>query len=358
MKKAFITGITGQDGSYLAELLLEKGYEVHGLKRRSSSFNTGRIDHIYEDRHEQSSKLFLHFGDLTDSTNIIRILQLVKPDEIYNLGAQSHVAVSFETPEYTANSDAIGALRILEAIRILGYEDKVKFYQASTSELFGDVDGYDLQNEDTPFKPQSPYAVAKLYSYWITKNYRQSYNMFAANGIFFNHESERRGETFVTRKVSIGVSKIKLNMIDKIYLGNINSIRDWGHAEDYVRAMWMMMQLDEPLDMVIATGFGHTVKEFVTEAFNVVGIKIEWRKDDDFERAYAIDGLDLSCRDSAMVVDIDHLLFRPSEVNFLTGDATKATNVLGWKPDVSFKTLVKRMVTCDFQILSDSIKNE
>jgi len=357
MKKAFITGITGQDGSYLAELLLEKGYEVHGLKRRSSSFNTGRIDHIYEDRHEQSPKLFLHYGDLTDSTNLIRLLQLVKPDEIYNLGAQSHVAVSFETPEYTANSDAIGTLRILEAIRILGYEDRVKFYQASTSELYGDVDGRDLQNEHTPFKPQSPYAVAKLYSYWITNNYRQSYNMFAVNGILFNHESERRGETFVTRKVTIGVSKIKLKMIDKIYLGNINSIRDWGHAEDYVEAMWMMMQHDEPIDMVIATGFGHTVKDFVTEAFDALDIKIEWRKEDNFERAYAIDGLDLSSRDSALVVDIDKSLFRPSEVNFLMGDATKARTCLGWKPKVSFKTLVKRMVKNDYNILSDVTKD-
>jgi GDPmannose 4,6-dehydratase len=297
----------------------------------------------------------LHYGDLTDSTNIIRLLQLIKPDEIYNLGAQSHVSVSFETPEYTANSDAMGTLRILEAIKILGYEDKVKFYQASTSELFGDVDGRDLQSELTPFKPQSPYAVAKLYAYWITKNYRQSYNMFAANGILFNHESERRGETFVTRKVTIGVSKIKLNMIDKIYLGNINSIRDWGHAKDYVQAMWMMMQLEEPMDLVIATGFGHTVKEFVTEAFDALDIKIEWRKEDNFERAYAVDGLDLSCRDSALVVDIDRSLFRPSEVNFLMGDANKARNILGWKPEVSFKTLVKLMVTNDYDILSESI---
>jgi len=358
MKKAFITGITGQDGSYLAELLLKKGYEVHGLKRRSSSFNTGRIDHIYEDRHIENSRLFLHYGDLTDSTNLIRILQLVKPDEVYNLGAQSHVAVSFETPEYTANSDAIGALRLLEAIRILGYEDKIKFYQASTSELFGDVTGSDLQNEDTPFKPASPYAAAKLYSYWITKNYRDAYNIFAANGILFNHESERRGETFVTRKVSIGVSKIKLNLIDKIYLGNVNSIRDWGHAEDYVRAMWMMMQLDKPTDLVIASGFGHTVKEFVTEAFGVLGVKIEWRKEGVFERAYAIDGLDLSSRESAMVVDIDEALFRPTEVNFLTGDASKAKEILCWKPEVSFQTLVKRMVESDYKAVFDSIKNK
>ncbi len=356
MKKALITGITGQDGSYLAELLIKKGYQVHGIKRRSSSFNTGRIDHIYTDRHIEKRKLHLHFGDLTDSSNLISIIKKIEPDEIYNLGAQSHVAVSFETPEYTANSDALGTLRILEAIKILGFEKKTKFYQASTSELFGDTTGYKEQDEATPFKPRSPYAAAKLYSYWIVRNYRESYNIFAANGILFNHESERRGETFVTRKISLGVSKIKLGMLDHIYLGNINTNRDWGHAKDYVYAMWLMMQYDKPLDLVFATGITRSVKEFVNESFAVLNIEIEWRKGNDgFERAYALKGLDSSKRNSDLVVDIDPILFRPSEVDHLKGNSNKAKDILGWNPTINFPNLVKAMVLSDYNKLSNNI---
>jgi GDPmannose 4,6-dehydratase len=356
MKKALITGITGQDGSYLAELLIKKGYQVHGIKRRSSSFNTGRIDHIYTDRHIEKRKLHLHFGDLTDSSSLISIIKKIEPDEIYNLGAQSHVAVSFETPEYTANSDALGTLRILEAIKILGFEKKTKFYQASTSELFGDTTGYKEQDEATPFKPRSPYAAAKLYSYWIVRNYRESYNIFAANGILFNHESERRGETFVTRKISLGVSKIKLGMLDHIYLGNINTNRDWGHAKDYVYAMWLMMQYDKPLDLVFATGITRSVKEFVNESFAVLNIEIEWRKGNDgFERAYALKGLDSSKRNSDLVVDIDPILFRPSEVDHLKGNSNKAKDILGWNPTINFPNLVKAMVLSDYNKLSNNI---
>ena len=341
MKKALITGITGQDGSYLAELLLEKGYEVHGIKRRASSFNTKRIDHIFQDFHERNVNFFLHYGDLTDATNLIRLLQEIKPNEIYNLAAQSHVKVSFETAEYTANSDALGTLRILEAIRLLGMEKDVKFYQASTSELYGKVQETP-QKETTPFYPRSPYAVAKLYSYWITINYREAYNIFACNGILFNHESPRRGETFVTRKITRAAARIALGLQKKLYLGNLNSKRDWGYAPDYVKAMWLMLQQEEAEEFVIATGETHTVREFVENAFNVVGIEIEWYGNGVEEKGRK-KGTD------EIIVEVDPFYFRPTEVELLLGDPTKAKEKLEWTPKVKFKELVEMMVKSDYE---------
>ena len=328
MKKALITGITGQDGSYLAELLLEKGYEVHGIIRRSSSINTDRIDHIYQN-------IKLHYGDLTDSTNIVRVIKLVQPDEIYNLGAQSHVKVSFEMPEYTADVDAMGTLRILEAVRLLGMEDRVRIYQASTSELYGLVQETP-QKETTPFYPRSPYGVAKLYGYWITKNYREAYGMYACTGILFNHESPRRGETFVTRKITQALSKISVGLQDCLYLGNLNARRDWGHAKDFVEAMWLMLQQDEPEDFVIATGVQYSVREFVEEAAPYFGMKIAWIGEGLNEIGY-----DLNTKKT--VIKIDSKYFRPAEVETLLGDASKAKEKLGWEPKISFKQLVEDM---------------
>jgi GDPmannose 4,6-dehydratase len=341
-KKALITGITGQDGAYLAEFLLGKGYEVHGIKRRASSFNTDRIDHLYQDPHERGVKLFLHYGDLTDSTNLIRIIQQVQPDEIYNLGAQSHVQVSFETPEYTANSDALGTLRILEAIRILGLEKKTRFYQASTSEMFGKVQEVP-QRETTPFYPRSPYGAAKVYAYWITVNYREAYGMYACNGILFNHESPIRGETFVTRKITRGLARIKEGLQDTVYLGNLDSLRDWGHARDYVKAQWLMLQQDNPEDFVIATGEQHSVREFVELAAAELGMKLEWRGSGVNEQ-----GIDTVA--GRVVVRVDSRYFRPAEVDSLLGDAAKARQKLGWKAETGFADLVKEMVAADLEI--------
>ena len=346
MKKALITGITGQDGAYLAELLLEKGYEVHGIKRRASLFNTDRIDHLYQDPHEKGVRLKLHYGDLTDSTNLIRIIQEVQPDEIYNLAAQSHVMVSFETPEYTANSDALGTLRMLEAIRILGMAKKVRFYQASTSELYGKVQEIP-QKETTPFYPRSPYAVAKIYAYWITVNYREAYNVFACNGILFNHESPLRGETFVTRKITRAVARIKLGLQEKLYLGNLDSKRDWGHAKDYVEAQWLILQQDQPDDYVIATGKQYSVKEFVDAAFHEVGINIRWDGKGVDEKGHDDSG--------KVLVEVDPRYFRPTEVETLLGDPTKAKEKLGWEPKVTFKELVAEMVRED---LKDAEKDQ
>lgn len=341
-KVALITGVTGQDGAYLAELLLEKGYEVHGVKRRSSLFNTDRIDHLYQDPHEKNVHLHLHYGDMTDSTNLIRIMQETQPDEIYNLAAQSHVKVSFETPEYTANSDAMGALRLLEAIRILRMSEKTRFYQASTSELYGKVHEVP-QNEETPFYPRSPYGVAKLYAYWITKNYREAYGFYACNGILFNHESPIRGETFVTRKITRGVARIKLGLQKKIFLGNLNAERDWGHARDYVEGMWLMMQQDKPDDYVLATGKTVTVREFVEMAFREVDIKLEWKGKGKNEK-----GIDVAT--GKVVVEIDPKYFRPAEVDILKGDATKAYRELGWKPKYDLQMLVKEMMQQDVKL--------
>ena len=341
-KTALVTGITGQDGAYLAGFLLEKGYEVHGIKRRSSIFNTDRIDHLYVDLHEESPKFILHYGDLTDSTNLIRIIQEVQPDEIYNLAAQSHVKVSFEEPEYTANSDALGTLRLLEAIRILGLEEKTKFYQASTSELFGKVQEIP-QKETTPFYPRSPYAAAKLYAYWITVNYREAYNLFACNGILFNHESPIRGETFVTRKITRAVARIKLGLQKKIYLGNMNAKRDWGYAKDYVEAMWLMLQQDEPEDFVIATGETHTVREFVELAFKEADIDITWQGE-------GIDEKGINAETGDVLVAVDPRYFRPTEVELLLGDPRKAREKLGWQPRVTFHELIKLMVRKDLEI--------
>lgn len=340
MKKALITGITGQDGAYLAELLLEKGYEVHGIKRRASLFNTDRIDHLYQDPHETGRRFVLHYGDMTDSTNLIRIIQSVQPDEIYNLAAQSHVAVSFETPEYTANADAIGPLRILEAIRILGLEKKTRFYQASTSELYGLVQEIP-QKETTPFYPRSPYAVAKLYAYWITVNYREAYGIYGCNGILFNHESPVRGETFVTRKITRALARIKLGLQDCLYLGNLDARRDWGHARDYVEMQWLLMQQDEPEDWVIATGIQHSVRDFINAAAEEVGIKITWQGT----------GVDETGTDQSgkAIVRVDPRYFRPTEVETLLGDATKAREKLGWAPRISFKDLVAEMVREDLK---------
>ncbi len=336
---ALITGITGQDGAYLSELLLKKGYIVHGIKRRSSSFNTGRLSHLYTDRHEADSKFFLHYGDLTDSTNLIRIIQEVQPDEIYNLGAQSHVAVSFETPEYTANADAVGALRILEAIRILKIQDKVRFYQASTSELYGKVQEIP-QKETTPFYPRSPYGVAKLYAHWITVNYREAYGMHASCGILFNHESPIRGETFVTRKIARAVAAIEKGLEKCIYLGNLNAQRDWGHARDYVYGMWLMLQQQIPSDYVLATGETHSVREFVELSFERVGRKINWRGTGVDER-----GIDEATGET--LIKIDPAYFRPTEVEILLGDPSKARNQLKWHHKTSFKQLVHEMVDAE-----------
>jgi len=337
-KIALITGITGQDGAYLAEFLLHKGYEVHGIKRRSSLFNTDRIDHLYQDPHLGNRKFVLHYGDLSDSCSLLRIMQKVQPDEIYNLGAQSHVKVSFEQPEYTGNVDGLGALRILEAIRILGAEKTTRFYQASTSELYGLVQQIP-QTEKTPFHPRSPYAVAKLYAYWITVNYREAYGMYACNGILFNHESPVRGETFVTRKITRALARIKLGLQDKLYLGNLDSLRDWGHARDYVEMQWLMLQQNKPEDFVIATGIQHSVREFVTLAAEVLGIKLVWEGHGIDERAVNQDG--------AIVVAVDPAYFRPAEVETLLGDPSYAHERLGWKPTVNFETLVKEMVETD-----------
>ncbi|MDR3591528.1 MAG: GDP-mannose 4,6-dehydratase [Negativicutes bacterium] len=340
-KVALITGITGQDGAYLAELLLKKGYIVHGVKRRSSLFNTDRIDHLYQDVHEGDVKFFLHYGDLTDSTNLIRIIQQVQPDEIYNLAAQSHVQVSFETPEYTANSDALGTLRILEAIRILGLTKKTRFYQASTSELYGKVQEIP-QSETTPFYPRSPYAAAKIYGYWITVNYREAYGMYACNGILFNHESPVRGETFVTRKITRAVASISLGLQQQLYLGNLDAKRDWGFAGDYVEAMWMMLQQEKPDDFVIATGQTHSVREFVELAFKEVGIDIKWQ-------GQGIDEVGINASTSQVVVKIDPRYFRPTEVELLLGDPTKAKKVLGWQPKTTLAELIRMMVREDVE---------
>ena len=341
-KVALITGVTGQDGSYLAELLLGKGYIVHGIKRRASSFNTDRIDHLYLDQHEKDVRFFLHYGDLTDSTNLIRIIQDVQPDEIYNLAAQSHVAVSFETPEYTANCDALGTLRLLEAIRILGLEKKTRFYQASTSELFGKVQEIP-QKETTPFYPRSPYAVAKLYSYWICVNYREAYGIYACNGILFNHESPVRGETFVTRKITRAVARIKLGLQDKLFLGNLDSKRDWGHAKDYVKMQWLMLQQDEPEDFCISTGIQYSVRDFVNAACKEVGIRLRWEGTGVAEK-----GID---EDSGKVlVEVDPRYFRPTEVETLLGDSSKAREKLGWVPKISLDEMVAEMVREDLKI--------
>ncbi len=343
-KVALITGITGQDGAYLAEFLLNKGYEVHGIKRRSSLFNTNRIDHLYTDLHEENVKFFLHYGDMTDSTNLIRIVQDTQPDEIYNLAAQSHVKVSFETPEYTANSDSLGTLRLLEAIKILKLEKKTKFYQASTSELYGKVQEVP-QTEETPFYPRSPYAVAKLYGFWITKNYREAYDMYACNGILFNHESPLRGETFVTRKITRGVARIKLGMQKKIYLGNIDAKRDWGHAKDYVEGMWLMLQQDKPEDYVLATGTTTAVRDFITMAFKHVNISIKWE-------GKGVDEKGIDKKTGNILVEIDPKYFRPTEVDLLIGDPSKAKQNLGWEPKHDLKSLVKDMVDADLQLFT------
>ncbi len=340
-KKALITGITGQDGAYLAEFLLEKNYEVHGIKRRASSFNTNRIDHLYQDPHEKNRNFILHYGDLTDSSNLIRIIQQVQPDEIYNLAAQSHVAVSFESPEYTANSDALGTLRILEAIRILGLEKKTRFYQASTSELFGEVQETP-QTETTPFYPRSPYAVAKMYAYWITVNYREAYGLYACNGILFNHESPLRGETFVTRKITRALARIKLGLQEHLYLGNLDAKRDWGHARDYVEMQWLMLQQDQPDDFVIATGEQHSVREFVSIAAQELDITIRWQGQGLEEKGY-------DAKSDKLLVAVDARYFRPTEVETLLGDPTKAKQQLGWTPKISFMELVKEMVAADMQ---------
>jgi len=343
-KTALITGTTGQDGAYLTELLLSKGYMVHGIKRRSSSFNTARIDHLYQDPHEPEPQLRLHYGDMTDSTNLIRIVQDVQPDEIYNLAAQSHVAVSFESPEYTANSDALGTLRLLEAIRILGLEDKTRFYQASTSELFGKVQETP-QCETTPFYPRSPYAAAKLYAYWITVNYREAYGMYACNGILFNHEGPTRGETFVTRKITRAVVAIEMGLQDKLYIGNIDAKRDWGHAKDYVEGMWRMLQQEEPEDFVLATGETHSVREFMELAFAERGVAIEWQ-------GAGVDEKGIDAKTGRELIEIDPRYFRPTEVELLLGDPSKAHEKLGWKHTTAFPQLVKEMVESDLKSIA------
>ena len=345
-KKALITGITGQDGAYLAELLLGKGYEVHGIKRRSSLFNTNRIDHLYQDPHDKNPKFILHHGDLTDATSLIRIIQESQPDEIYNLAAQSHVAVSFEEPEYTANSDALGALRILEAIRILGLEKKTKYYQASTSELFGEVQETP-QNEKTPFHPRSPYAVAKLYAYWITVNYREAYGIYACNGILFNHESPVRGETFVTRKITRALARIKLGLQDSLFLGNMDAKRDWGHAKDYVEMQWLMLQQDKPEDFTISTGVQYSVRDFVNIAAKELGIELKWE-------GFGVNETGSNIITGKIIIRVDPRYFRPTEVETLLGDSTKAREKLGWTPKISFKELVKEMVMHD---LNDAKKD-
>lgn len=360
MKVALITGVTGQDGAYLAEFLLKKGYFVHGLKRRASSFNTDRIDHLYHDQHEQGVKFKLHYGDLTDSTNLIRIIQEIQPDEIYNLAAMSHVHVSFEMPEYTANADGIGTLRLLEAIRILGLEAKTKVYQASTSELYGLVQAVP-QSETTPFYPRSPYAAAKMYAYWITVNYREAYNMYACNGILFNHESPLRGETFVTRKITRAACKIALGLQNCLYLGNLSAQRDWGHAKDYIEAMWLILQQEKPEDFVIATGITTTVRDFVKMSFAELGIEVEFSGKDQYERGVIIDvdpeavarlGLnDTYLKPGTVVVQVDEKYYRPTEVDLLLGDPTKANTKLGWKPKYDLPGLVKDMIQSDLHLM-------
>ncbi|MEW6219564.1 MAG: GDP-mannose 4,6-dehydratase [Thermodesulfobacteriota bacterium] len=341
-RTALITGITGQDGAYLAELLLEKGYEVHGIKRRTSLFNTDRIDHLYKDPHEADRRFILHYGDMTDSSSLLRVVQEVQPDELYNLAAQSHVQVSFEEPEYTADSDALGALRLLEAIRILGLSGKTRFYQASTSELYGLVQEVP-QNEKTPFYPRSPYAVAKLYAYWITVNYREAYGLYACNGILFNHESPVRGETFVTRKITRALARIKLGLQDRLFLGNLDARRDWGHARDYVEMMWLMLQQEAPDDFVIATGEQHTVREFVATAAAEVGINLRWEGAGRQEKGY-------DAESGRCLVEVDPRYFRPTEVEILLGDPTKARTVLGWQPRTRFKALVQEMMRDDLRL--------
>ena len=342
MKKvALITGITGQDGAYLADLLLKKDYLVHGIKRRSSSFNTARIDHLYQDPHIDKRNFVLHHGDLTDSTNMIRIIQEVQPDEIYNLAAQSHVMVSFETPEYTANADALGTLRILEAIRLLGLSNKTRFYQASTSELYGMAQEVP-QNEKTPFYPRSPYGVAKLYAYWITINYREAYNIFACNGILFNHESPIRGETFVTRKITRAAARISLGVQEKLYLGNLDSKRDWGHANDYVEGMWRILQHDKPEDFVLATGISTSIRDFTTQAFSEAGISLEWS-------GSGVDEVGKNAETGSLLVSVDPSYFRPTEVDLLIGDATKAKEKLGWSPTCDLKQLISEMISSDLE---------
>ncbi len=340
-KVALITGITGQDGAYLAEFLLDKGYVVHGIKRRSSSFNTERVDHLYQDPHRENLRFFLHFGDMTDATNLVRIVQECQPTEIYNLAAQSHVQVSFETPEYTANADALGALRLLESARILGLDNKTRYYQASTSELFGNTEEFP-QNEQTPFQPRSPYGAAKLYAYWITVNYREAYGMHASNGILFNHEGPSRGETFVTRKITRGVAAIELGLEEKLYLGNLNAERDWGHARDFVEGMWLILQQPEPDDYVLATGESHSVRDFVETAFTEIGRSIEWRGE-------GIDEKGFDAASGKVLVEVDSRYFRPTEVNKLLGDPGKAWQRLGWKHRTSFRDLVREMVEADLE---------
>ncbi len=344
MKKALITGITGQDGSYLAEFLLEKGYEVHGIIRRCSSLNTWRIDHLYKDIHEEDH-FRLHYGDLTDTTNIIRLIKQIEPDEIYNLAAQSHVQVSFETAEYTANSDALGVLRVIEAVRLLDMVDKVKIYQASTSELYGKA-VETPQSETTPFYPRSPYGTAKLYAHWIINNYREAYNMFACNGILFNHESPRRGQTFITRKITIGLSKIKLGLQNKLFLGNLDAKRDWGYAKEYVESMWLMLQQEKPDDYVIATGETHTVREFIEETCKILDIDLEWKGE-------GVDEKGVDKKTGNIIIEIDSKYFRPTEVESLLGDTSKAEKVLGWKAKTKFRELVKMMVDADLDILKN-----
>jgi len=341
-KVALITGVTGQDGAYLAEFLLNKGYDVHGIKRRASSFNTDRVDHLYQDPHEKEQKFVLHYGDLTDSMNLVRLIQQIQPDEIYNLGAQSHVAVSFESPEYTADAVGMGALRVLESIRVAGLEKKTRYYQASTSELYGEVQETP-QTEKTPFYPRSPYAVAKLYAYWITVNYREAYGMYACNGILFNHESPIRGETFVTRKITRAFARIKLDLQDKLYLGNLSAKRDWGHAKDYVEMQWLMLQQDNPEDFVIATGVQYSVRDFVNKSAKVVGIEMEWKGEGRDEKGY--DKATGNC-----LVEVDPRYFRPTEVETLLGDPTKAKEKLGWVPKITLEEMVTEMVEHDLMI--------
>jgi len=355
MKKALITGITGQDGAYLAEFLLSKGYEVHGIKRRTSLINTQRIDHLYKDLHEENVRMILHYGDLTDSSNIIRIIQQVQPDEIYNLGAMSHVQVSFEEPEYSANVDGLGILRILEAVRILGLDKKTKIYQASSSELYGKVRSVP-QNENTPFYPRSPYAVAKLFAYWTIVNYREAYGLFACNGILFNHESPVRGETFVTRKITRGIAEVVLGLKPKLWLGNLDAERDWGHAKDYIEAMWLMLQQNEPEDFVIATGITTSVRQFLIKAFSFAGVEIQFQGQGLNEKAIvsAIFKEGLSVRHGDVVVEIDARYFRPAEVDQLLGDASKAKEKLGWQPKVSLDELIKEMVYSDLKLFENT----
>ena len=351
-KIAFITGVTGQDGAYLSEFLLKKGYEVHGMKRRSSLFNTDRIDHLYQDPHVANRNFFLHYGDMTDSTNITRLIKEIKPDEIYNLAAMSHVAVSFETPEYTGNADGLGTLRILDAVRLLGMENKVRIYQASTSELYGKVQEVP-QSETTPFYPRSPYAVAKMYAYWITVNYREAYGMYACNGILFNHESPIRGETFVTRKITRAASRIALGLQQKFYLGNLNAQRDWGHAKDYVRMMWMILQAKNPEDWVIATGKTTKVRDFVRMSFAELGIELEFKGNDADEKAYVVScsNKDYQIKIGQEVLSVDLKYFRPTEVDLLIGDPTKANTKLGWVPKYDLKYLVKDMMSSDVKLM-------